>query len=459
MFNELIWRKYPCDLLTDENMAYIESLMPEQYKYAPYMFFITALKKADNDGIFDLEDGAIFARLMRVDDVSIVKLVANGLLQRRIIYREGETSICGFVQWEYAKNERHRTLAERRKLVREKIQEKETNKGAGEMFATGPQQPDRTEAPQSFDVSKNTDSDSSILSCPENDKNTENVAKNFLDDKIQKNVVQKNETQRERKKEEDIESRLETHTQKDKTDERQEREEREATASSGQTEGPPPAVAEETACAADTQETPEIQESQTENDHALNITDTSSTGERELQGKEEFGRTERAQVLKKLEDFFVKNCYGYKKKSGRRSVEQLAERILELADSVNPPDTITDILLKEFLRMHNDKDGYWVNIPVLPQKMLHPNVWAVLMSFAGRILANRQESSKFAQAEAKALEEAKKERGKTDEYLHEEFAKYGIDPEAKDRLTQLFLKKRFETEAQKNEPVQTYDIF
>ena len=109
--------------------------------------------------------------------------------------------------------------------------------------------------------------------------------------------------------------------------------------------------------------------------------------------------------------------------------------------------------------MHNDKEGYWANIPVLPQKMLHPNVWAVLMSFAGRILASRQETNKFAQAEAKALEEAKKERSKTDEYLREEFVKYGIDPNAQDRLTQLFLKKRFETAAQQNEQAQAYDIY
>ena len=458
MFNELVWRKYPCDLLTDENMSYVESLLPEQYKYAPYMFFITALKKADNDGIFDLEDGAIFARLMRVDDIEIVKKVANGLLARHIIYREGQTSICGFVQWEYAKTEKKRTLAERRKLVRDKIAEKETNKGIGSPFVTDPQQPDRTEAPQSSDVVSKTADDTSFLSCPENDNFVKNVVEELLGDKNQKNVVEKNETQRERKKE-DIElERKETHTEKDKTDERQEREDREASTSSGQPKEPTPVLAEQEACALDT-ETPEsLQESQTEYDDALNITDTSELGERELQSEKEFGRTDRALVVKKLQDFFVNNCYGYKIKSGKHAVEQLAKRIEELSDTYNPADTIADILLKEFLRMHNDKDGYWKNIPLLPQKMINPNVWAALMAYAGRILASKSENNKFSEAKKKALEQIKKGREETDQYIREECEKYGVDPESDDRQAKLLIKKQLETSKDES-PAKSYDIF
>ena len=77
MLRDVYWRQYPIDLLNDEKMGYIESQMPAGYEYAPYMFYITALKLADDDGIFALDDGVIFARLMRVKDIELVYAVAN----------------------------------------------------------------------------------------------------------------------------------------------------------------------------------------------------------------------------------------------------------------------------------------------------------------------------------------------------------------------------------------------
>ena len=115
MLKDIYWRRYPIDLLNDDKMLYIESLMPEKLKYAPYMFYITALKLADDDGVFDLEDGVIFARLMRVPDVQIVFEVANLMRQRKVIYRLlDDSNYCGLTDWEYAKNEKvrfHRTPA------------------------------------------------------------------------------------------------------------------------------------------------------------------------------------------------------------------------------------------------------------------------------------------------------------------------------------------------------------
>ena len=50
MLRDVYWRQYPIDLLSDDKMTYIESFMPEEYKYAPYMFYITALKIDDYCG-------------------------------------------------------------------------------------------------------------------------------------------------------------------------------------------------------------------------------------------------------------------------------------------------------------------------------------------------------------------------------------------------------------------------
>ena len=100
MLRDVYWRQYPIDLLNDEKMGYIESQMPAGYEYAPYMYYITALKLADDDGIFDLDDGIIFARLMRVDNIQIVFDITNLMRQYKIIYRlSDDSNLCGIVDW------------------------------------------------------------------------------------------------------------------------------------------------------------------------------------------------------------------------------------------------------------------------------------------------------------------------------------------------------------------------
>ena len=76
MLDGVVWRKMPTDLLTNETMTYIESQMPKGYEYAPFMFYLAALKRADKYGSFDIGDGVIFARMMRVSDRRIVFDVA-----------------------------------------------------------------------------------------------------------------------------------------------------------------------------------------------------------------------------------------------------------------------------------------------------------------------------------------------------------------------------------------------
>ena len=63
MLRDVYWRQYPIDLLTDEKMMAIECKMPAGLEYAPYMFYITALKLANNDGVFNLDDAEIIAVL------------------------------------------------------------------------------------------------------------------------------------------------------------------------------------------------------------------------------------------------------------------------------------------------------------------------------------------------------------------------------------------------------------
>ena len=118
MLRDVYWRQYPIDLLSDDKMTYIESFMPEEYKFAPYMFYITALKLADDNGIFDLEDGIIFARLMRVKSRALVFQIANLMRQHKIVYRlSDDTTLMQIADWTYS-DKKVRTAEERRRGCR-----------------------------------------------------------------------------------------------------------------------------------------------------------------------------------------------------------------------------------------------------------------------------------------------------------------------------------------------------
>lgn len=190
MLNDVKWRKMPIDILTNETMTYIESKMPEGYAFAPFMFYQAAMKKADDDGIFDIGDGIIFARLMRVDNTSIVFKIANLMAKMKVIYHVSpESNYCMLADWEYSRNSQPRTLQQRRQIVQNKIIEAEKHKALEE---------------QCSDFSEEISSDS--FSVPFDDKIEENVVKNSHDDKIEENVVTKNSTEREIRK-------RDTHTQ------------------------------------------------------------------------------------------------------------------------------------------------------------------------------------------------------------------------------------------------------
>lgn len=200
MLSDVAWRKMPTDLLTNENMTYIESQMPKGFEYAPFMFYQAALKKADNDGIFDIEDGVIFARLMRVPSPAIVFKIVNLMGHRRMIYRESTSTLCYLADWEYTGG-KSRTLSERRAIVQQKIREMESMPKAAELRAKQEEElpPFEPFAGQSAD----------------DDKNAKNVVKNTMDDK---NAVNCRNVEREK----DREIEREIHTQRDRESVREE---------------------------------------------------------------------------------------------------------------------------------------------------------------------------------------------------------------------------------------------
>lgn len=471
MLRDVYWRQYPVDLLSDDKMACVEAMLPDEQKHIPYMVYIAALKLCDDNGVFDLDDGVVMARLTRVKDVAVIFNVINLMRQRKILYRLFDNStLCGLVDWTYA-DKKPRTIEERRRLVAERIKQEQSRAGVDQDFTlpgqapaapvtqtapktapdvyTQPAQPQQEAqaAPQAGD-----------FSCPENDKKAESVVKTADDDKNAKNVVtlqtiQDNTVQPTVQT--NIQDSINTHTQQQFAD-------------SGQIESPTPANCQDTNAVG-------VKNIQTQNTKTANINTggdasaggaISSLAEMALQEANENGeRNDRADLRGYLNEFFVKNCYGgYDKSKSAGAINTLVEKILELSDEVNPPETVAGLLCSEFKRMcDGQRAKYWNRMPLLPANMIKSRAWAELVEYAGKILATNTNSEKFMQAAKKAQEECQAEKDLIGDAVREEYLKYNINPDSPDAHRLLLMEKSREAreaeEARKAEDDENFEIF
>lgn len=445
MLRDVYWRQYPVDLLSDDKMACVEAMLPDEQKHIPYMVYIAALKLCDDNGVFDLDDGVVMARLTRVKDVAIIFNVINLMRQRKILYRLFDNStLCGLVDWTYA-DKKPRTIEERRRLVAERIQKEQSRAGVDQDFiipgkapaASAPNvyaQPNQEAqtAPQAGDFLR-----------PENDKKAENVVKTADDDKNAKNVVtvqtiQDNTVQQTVQT--NIQDSINTHTQQQVT-------------GSGLLESPPPVTCQDTNAVG----VKNIQNQNTETANTPTGGDASagevisSLAEEALQeARESVENSDTASLIGYLNDFFVKNCYGFKANQSAGAINTLAGKILELSDEVNPPGTVAGLLCSEFKRMcDGQRAEYWRRMPLLPANMIKDRAWYELVQYAGKILATNTNSEKFIQAAKKAQEECEAEKELIGDAMREEYLKYNINPLDPNAQKLLLMAKSREAEAER----------
>ena len=180
---DLSWVKLPKNIITDEILDYISAMLPAHLKFAPYMFMLAIYKKIDDMGSFDLEDGLIFSRMMKLDRPEDVFLVANLFLKRGIITRIKDTT-CMLTDWEVIQKpniKAPRTAEERREKIRQQIEAKNKD-NSFDIFA---------------EYQKQTLTDP-IFFVSNNDKKGENVVNDFYDDKKGENVVNVRHTHRKK---------------------------------------------------------------------------------------------------------------------------------------------------------------------------------------------------------------------------------------------------------------------
>ena len=470
MLRDVYWRQYPVDLLTDEKMACVEDAMPENYKHAPYMFYITALKLCDDNGIFDLDDGAVFARLMRLKDVKIVFDIANLMRKYKIIYRlSDEMMLCGLIDWTYS-DKKPRTQEERRRAVMAVIEKEKAKVMSQKDFSQDGCAGKCNDIPQSDscagrcnDIPQASPTENSDMgavsapqtdafSCAENDKKAKNVVMGVYDDKNAKNVVN---TQYNTVHTDNTDSTTHNTGQKDNTNTHTDRQPPDYR----QLEGLPSGDCKDKAAVADN-----LDKKTTKNKDPTqkDAADSASLAALAL-GNNQVMNSEDSALEAYLDDFFVKNCYGFKKKQASSALQKLCEEIKAVSDEMNPAKDVAAVLCGEFKKMCDGVRGnYWKSIPLLPSNMLKPRVWQELMQHAGKILASKASANKFLAAAEKAKQESLAEGDAKEELLAQEYRKYGINPADPCATTLLVQAKSRESKAQQmaeKAPEPEYDIF
>ena len=161
-----------------------------------------------------------------------------------------------------------------------------------------------------------------------------------------------------------------------------------------------------------------------------------------------------------MNDFFVKNCYGYKPKQSAKAISELSQRILEVSDEMNPPVDVAAVLCGEYKKMvEGQRSDYWKGQPVLPAYMIKPRCWMELLQYAGKILATKRNENKFEKAMAEARARAEADSAEIKKWIFAEYEKYGIDPESPGAQEQLIRAKSLEQKENKpaEEPAEIPD--
>ena len=463
MLRDVYWRQYPIDLLSDDKMACVEAMLPDNQKHIPYMIYIAALKLCDDNGVFDFDDGVVLARLTRVKDVKLVKDIVNMMRQRKILYRLFDgSSLCGLVDWTYS-DKKPRTIDERRKLVAERIQKEQARAGVDKDFTlpgeqAAPMQQQYTAPAAAASIAAPVQEAETAPApqdflCAKNDKNAENVVISEMDDKNAKNVVtlQDNTVQDNKTDNTDsIDIHTNTHTIQQ-------------VPSSGRLNSPTLETCENIDAVGAT----DIQTDNTEN--AYINTDEEACGDEAIsnladqalrEARKDVEDTGQAGLVEYLNAFFVKNCYGFKKKQSANAINTLAGKVLELSDDVNPPGTVASVMCTEFKKMcEGQREAYWKGTPLLPAYMIKPRIMAEVIQNAGKILSTAKNSEKFIQAAQKAQEECEADKELVSDAIREEYVKYNIDPDDPQASKLLLMAKSREAEAARKAEDEEFEIF
>ena len=415
MLNDLAWRKVPRNIIRDENIDYISSLLPENLSAAPMLLYFIMYCKADDDGVIDLEDGAIYSRLMKICNAKEVLDIATLMAKRKLLLPVMDgTNVYIIEDWDIPMRpgaKPARTMEERRANVAAKIRAEQEEKRRIEQQAID------------FDALRKS---ASPFFCLNVDKNAKNV-----------------DTQRVERDKRDIE------TQENLEFKEIEREKTHTESSLGGNFTPPCAAAESMqepirqtehktegleATDKEIKDLAELALNNTRNDCSQNVI---KINEKSKENTGANGDIDAIYVV--FRNFFAKNCLGFNEMQHKKEMLELSELILQLEDERNPATAIASVFCQQF-KVLTETDGYYKNLPLYPRELLNPKVYRTVLSMASRILCSKQSANVGWIQQSKVLKDMTENRAVYDE-LKNAYVQCGIDPDGEHPLLDFLRKK------------------
>lgn len=424
-FNSKPWAKIPTDLLENKLMLQAEKHLPKELNYAPVLFYLAGATKADDDGIFDIDDGTEFADLAKVNSPENIQKVASVMVQARIFAHVPNSSFYIFTEWEYATRQTSRTLSFRFQLAQKKAAQKAEEQS---YFSVQSTKVDRVTKDNNYTENKNCNTiQESFDKCLNTIQGEKSAG-----DRIEE--IREDEIRQEKNIQDEIKA---THT-------RIECEEGTAKQSSGFLDNPPDCFAKK-----DEQKTGE----KTENESLLEVpknwrilpeSENSETLQSENEKEKQDAIFEPKKTVKELEDFFKTNNVAYNELKGSRLVEQIAKDIAKHCQNDDEAVIWAKRLCKEFKAMHDAPEtDRWHNIPLMPAYMVKEAVWAQINTRVVRIYGTiKQPKALDVHEQAqKDYQEHLKDLENPTESPDAEYIRLGISPDDPDRIQKMLIKK------------------
>lgn len=407
--DDLPWRKFPRNIIRNEELDYCGDLMGPGKEMFPLLFYTVAYCKADDLGVFDIEDGVIFKRLMKGGTAQDVHEIAKLLDERGLISCMENSTVYMIVDWEVptrpgSKAYIPQSYVERRNFVlqqwapkiaksRQKIQEKVS---LNTVFAPESVFKDKKVSEQrEREIRETTDRDT-----------------DFREDKT-----------REIK---------DTHTQ------------RESMAADNFFQS---SAMQENVL--DSNRFTEYEEEQQEEEQTCTVPFVNFNNQ-SIEVSEEKAKVEKIwneadfkQVCGLLNDQFVKFCIGYSRTENEGRIIELATRILKLADERNPPKITATVIMAQFKKLV-ESPGYYNGMQFHPEKLLKNGAWSAVLSMASPILVSSNNYTPEWISELKDHAPTEQERAELDEYIRVQCQKYGIDENDPQRMSKITRAQAFE---------------
>lgn len=424
-FNSKPWAKIPTDLLENKLMLQAEKHLPKELNYAPVLFYLAGATKADDDGIFDIDDGTEFADLAKVNSPENIQKVASVMVQARIFAHVPNSSFYIFTEWEYATRQTSRTLSFRFQLAQKKAAQKAEEQS---YFSVQSTKVDRVIKDNNYTENKNCNTIQESFDKCLNTIQGEKLAGDRIEE------IREDEIRQEKNIQDEIKT---THT-------RIECEEGTAKQSSGFLDNPPDCFAKK-----DEQKI----EEKTENESLLEVSknwcilpesENSETLQSENEKEKQDAIFEPKKTVKELEDFFKTNNVAYNELKGSRLVEQIAKDIAKHCQNDDEAVIWAKRLCKEFKAMHDAPEtDRWHNIPLMPAYMVKEAVWAQINTRVVRIYGTiKQPKALDVHEQAqKDYQEHLKDLENPTESPDAEYIRLGISPDDPDRIQKMLIKK------------------